>query len=725
MPADREPIVFHSLAIEHFRGFNSATLIPLNASAVIVAGANGRGKTSLFDAIQWLVSGRIERLEELRYRKEEHIVNHYAPPGSKAKVICKLKIDSFSELATVTRIGDSNSSILEIQANGATIVGEKAETWLRKELGKSDLEKDAFNREFLSAGLLQQDVVREFLLASPAERHQILSRMLGISVVSEFVTNLDESMKAISGWVKELNSDVRKTRDSVNEVERQIKEIVTRIESSPLLAGAMEELLNKASELGLRFLLEQYTDDLESSVKPFASQLKQCGQLLTKLVESTDILYSNMREKPTGVIDELLERSSKLEKQIESEKSLLEADRNIEMTLLKKVRDIRSKTDTLRQIASLAIPLLTDHCPVCQQKIDPAHVKKHLESVVADQTELLEAERSHKRIEESISTRERKLLELRANYNNTIAAKKDLEEWEMRFNLLFNELVRVGQSLGRIGYVVPIGDSVSASKWLPTLKAWVGENIDKLASLEMTAENLSAAQSVSTEHSRLNRAKQELDHLQSQQTEKEKTLEMATRSLTDRRFLLQIAKEKEVEVVEEIFNELQPVVQDLFSRLAPHPTFRQLSISHELYYGKGTSIPRAVDPLYSLEVNPNIVFSSAQANVAAICYFLALAFSSSTTDFGFVLLDDPLQSMDDVNILGLSDLCRFLRKEKQLIIATHEDRLSNLLLRKLTSRDEPFQTLKLDFRAWNSQGPIIREEQIGLTTVEPILVGLT
>lgn len=165
---------------------------------------------------------------------------------------------------------------------------------------------------------------------------------------------------------------------------------------------------------------------------------------------------------------------------------------------------------------------------------------------------------------------------------------------------------------------------------------------------------------------------------------------MATRSLTDRRFLLQIAKEKEVEVVEEIFNELQPVVQDLFSRLAPHPTFRQLSISHELYYGKGTSIPRVVDPLYGLEVNPSIVFSSAQANVAAICYFLTLAFSSSTTDFGFVLLDDPLQSMDDVNILGLSDLCRFLRKEKQLIIATNEDRLSNLLLRKLTSRDEPF-----------------------------------
>jgi len=118
------------------------------------------------------------------------------------------------------------------------------------------------------------------------------------------------------------------------------------------------------------------------------------------------------------------------------------------------------------------------------------------------------------------------------------------------------------------------------------------------------------------------------------------------------------------------------------------------------------------------------ITSKLQANVAAICYFLALAFSSSTTDFGFVLLDDPLQSMDDVNVLGLSDLCRFLRKEKQLIVATHEDRLSNLLLRKLISRDEPFQTIMFDFRSWNSQGHIIKDERFEVAPAEPILSSL-
>jgi len=273
-----EPIIFHSLEIEHFRGFNSAILIPLDASAVVISGANGRGKTSLFDAIQWLVLGRIERLEQLRYRKEEHIINRYASPGSKAKVVGKMFLDSTGELVTVSRIGDSSSSLLEIQQNCENIVGEKAEAWLQRKLGGLELEEDVFSREFLSAGLLQQDIVREFLLANPADRHQILSSMVGISVVSEFIAKLDESTKHISGWIRDLKKELDQISDSVNHTESQIKETITRIEAAPALTEASENLIRKANELGLNFLLEGYQDKHRS----FASiRDSRSGLLLT------------------------------------------------------------------------------------------------------------------------------------------------------------------------------------------------------------------------------------------------------------------------------------------------------------------------------------------------------------------------------------------------------------------------------------------------------------
>ena len=78
-------VVIKSLTVRHFRGFNDEITLPLEGSAVIVAGANGRGKTSLFDAIQWLMLGQIPRLEKLKlHAAEEHIVNQYAPSGSRS-----------------------------------------------------------------------------------------------------------------------------------------------------------------------------------------------------------------------------------------------------------------------------------------------------------------------------------------------------------------------------------------------------------------------------------------------------------------------------------------------------------------------------------------------------------------------------------------------------------------------------------------------------------------
>jgi len=723
--AKPEPLVFHSLDIEHFRGFNTGTSIPLDASAVVVSGANGRGKTSLFDAIQWLILGRIERLQELRYRKEEYIVNKYAPPSSKAKVMAKLRLDSSNELTTVIRTGDSSDSILEIERNGETIVGESAQVWLREKLGKSELDEESFHREFLNAGLLQQDVVRKFLSSSPADRHQVLAGMLGISTITDFISKLDESAKLINGWINDLKASQKQIQDSINRVEQQINEGRTRIEASPKLRGAVTKLKITTGEYGLEFLLATYSENLETNIDSFLSRLKECRQLVIKLIERADATSAHLQQKPSKNLQELQEQTLNLEKQIESERSDLRDYESIEAKSFETLRDIKTKADNLRQLAVNALPLLTEQCPVCEQQIDKDKVRKHLESVASELPELLKAEQDYKQIQDSIQKRKRALSQLEDEYRNSRTVMTMVEEWQIHLDSLYSELITVKHSLENIGFTIPVTDLTEVNDWLPQLKNWTSEYSKKLSTLETLSESVAAAQSVGRESAQIQRLTQELEHLQNQKEDKGKTLDKATRVLTERRLLVETAKEREIDVVEEIFNELEPVVQDLFSRLAPHPTFRQLTFAHEVFYRKGSSIPKAIDPLWNLEVNPSITFSSAQANVAAICYFLALAFSSSTTDFGFVLLDDPLQSMDDVNVLGFSDLCRFLRKEKQLIIATHEERLSSLLVRKLISRDEPLQTLELDFRSWDSSGPLIKETRLGVATAEPLLAGLT
>ena len=47
------------LKVNGFRGFATPYEFDLDADAVVVVGANGNGKTSLFDAILWCLSGRV------------------------------------------------------------------------------------------------------------------------------------------------------------------------------------------------------------------------------------------------------------------------------------------------------------------------------------------------------------------------------------------------------------------------------------------------------------------------------------------------------------------------------------------------------------------------------------------------------------------------------------------------------------------------------------------
>ena len=66
------------LTVEAFRGFRDPASFDLDASAVIFTGPNGTGKTSVFDALQWVLLGSIDRLEALRARKTvEHVVSKF------------------------------------------------------------------------------------------------------------------------------------------------------------------------------------------------------------------------------------------------------------------------------------------------------------------------------------------------------------------------------------------------------------------------------------------------------------------------------------------------------------------------------------------------------------------------------------------------------------------------------------------------------------------------
>lgn len=65
-------------------------------------------------------------------------------------------------------------------------------------------------------------------------------------------------------------------------------------------------------------------------------------------------------------------------------------------------------------------------------------------------------------------------------------------------------------------------------------------------------------------------------------------------------------------------------------------------MAHDVYYGKGRTAPRLVDPVRGIEANPNLVCSEGQLNVIALSYFLALNLETERGGLPFAVFDDPL-----------------------------------------------------------------------------------
>ncbi|WP_322886433.1 AAA family ATPase [Sinorhizobium medicae] len=140
------------------------------------------------------------------------------------------------------------------------------------------------------------------------------------------------------------------------------------------------------------------------------------------------------------------------------------------------------------------------------------------------------------------------------------------------------------------------------------------------------------------------------------------------------------------QIVRSVFSgSLNKVWRDLFVRLAPAeqfvPQFRLPDDDSE----KVEAILETVHRSGRAAGSPGAMLSQGNLNTAALTLFLALHLSVPTP-LPWLILDDPVQSMDDVHIAQFAALLRTLSKGlgKQVVIAVHERALFDYLALELS-----------------------------------------
>jgi len=131
------------------------------------------------------------------------------------------------------------------------------------------------------------------------------------------------------------------------------------------------------------------------------------------------------------------------------------------------------------------------------------------------------------------------------------------------------------------------------------------------------------------------------------------------------------------------------LINELYNRIDPHPEYKEVKFECDF------SLTRPRLNVYmgsrdkkNDQIVPNLYFSTAQVNILSFCIFLAKAMFAKTDegqDVGCIFIDDPIQALDDINILSMIDLLRNVAftMNKQIVITTHDQNFFGLLQKKI------------------------------------------
>lgn len=658
--------------IEAFRGFAKPQRLDLNADVVVIRGDNGTGKSSVADALLWLFTGTIPRLKErakgLR-KTDDPIVSRYRSEGP-ARVRLALQLPDQRRLDFERRGGMDRP---QLTAREDDRVLENADELLAQSL--AGIHAHQLAQAVESWGVLRQDKLLA-ALDSGEELHRRLADVIGLERVSLFA---DSAKKTADGLVHERRG-VEQTLDALRQRRDQAREQLTDAERQAVqtsdagqrLAALVERL---ASTLPEDVHLTSRPDSLEA-LAALGREISGLADAARTLADAAKEMVS-AREASVGAVDEL-----------ERELSSLQAQ----------AHQAAQRAPTQVQLASAALELLGDECPVCGQPIDAASVRQHL-------TELLQSAQAEA---ESAAGAQRAVADMQARLQTARTTQRRLEAAGQRYENASGQLEeRLTSTTLRVG---PAWKQPEGAQALAVTLEQLGSRVREVHAEAQRDAGQQVAQLsavVESSNAEIARAETALEEL-SGRVKRAQDLDRDARLAAQR-------------IVDRALQRLGPSFAEVFDRLAPHPTFTELRAVQDIYYKKNQVVPEIRDPERNVSGNPSVLLSEGHLNVVALSYFLGMALNAGDGALPFIFLDDPLQSMDVISVLGFADLCRRLRERRQLIITTHDRRFASLLSRKLAPREPESRTLVYDFATWTEIGPEIKMVEAPLSKVEPVI----
>jgi chromosome segregation protein len=231
---------------------------------------------------------------------------------------------------------------------------------------------------------------------------------------------------------------------------------------------------------------------------------------------------------------------------------------------------------------------------------------------------------------------------------------------------------------------------------------WIDGQRKELSDLESSVVSFEAALQLS----RVSDREKELDVVQQASRAAERRLEESRKAASRAKSAADTIKRMSGEIVDERLAAISPLLEELYARLRPHIDWPQIS-----YLVRG-DIRRLLSLRVGDGLNLRYMFSSGQRRAAGLAFLLAVSLSRPWCGFRSLLLDDPVQHIDDYRALHLAETLTAVRRTGSQVICTVEDaELAELARRLRSTANDEGVVVEMEYRSQEG-GKVLRERPI-------------
>jgi len=708
-------MILKNLTLKNFRKFKDATIeFPDGVTGVI--GLNGAGKSTIFEAIAWVLYGPVAARTSA-----DEIKRNGALPSDPCRVELEFVFeeDNYRIVREMTGKSLTASATMTIDGKIAATSAEVVSKYVQKKLGMDF-------KSFFTSIFAKQKELNALSSMIASERRPLILKMLGIDSLDDVIKEIKSDKKDKDALIERLSQDLvdESGKEKIDVYKDEIKNFEKqKEENNQVIKQSKDKILTFRNELKI---LEKNYLGLEKNYLGSKKEYEKINERKEKLAEKKTLFENkkkiqeeikNLKEKIVGR-QKIIEKETKklddfknlednvksteirlneIDVQVEKIVKKIEQKKTLANRIKKDIYDIDSKKKNIEKLGPHA------KCPTCNRLLGDQHnklLKNFDEDVYKKEKEIESFLKEVKEGEEEKDrfSKEQQALLKKRNYLLTQLREKEKIDTTIN-NILAeikrekSEMERRGEGLKKIGVVTfdlkefeTVKKQVEEfyKKYQSSLDVF-GEKKDILAELNLNLEKKEGEKKlVSQEIKSLKGKISQLDVFKKQIKNEKKTIYYLG-------MLSEVMASFRTYLISRIRPTLSSYSSDFFERLTDGK-YRELELDEDynlLVYDDGDA--------YGIER-----FSGGEEDLANLC--LRLAISEVITEraggvFNFIILDEIFGSQDMFRRQNIMKALNGLSsKFRQIFLITHvedvKDDMENIIF--VTENEDGISTVKIE-----------------------------